>query len=294
MKARYYLVDAFARNVFQGAQVAVCPQADMLSHNQMQSIARELNQHECVFVQSSKESDQRFSLKVFSATEEIDSHGHAMIATAFLLAKLDRIINGECEFEHGNHITQMSVQSSTAGVEKVSFSTNADMQFDDFVPAAAELADILLLEEKDIGLGDHRTTIVGNDHRFLLVPLKNEQALKTAHFNINKWTVSFVASLASRILLYTANQSVVDVDYHARMMGKGIAETEDPAVAPAVPALAVSLFRSHSIERCVIQRGLGKLRQSLIEVEVKQDGAAISQINVGGYAVISAQGDIYL
>ena len=60
MKVHYYLVDAFAREVFQGAQIAVCPQADMLSHFQMQAIARELNQNECIFVQPSADSDRRF------------------------------------------------------------------------------------------------------------------------------------------------------------------------------------------------------------------------------------------
>ncbi|MFW2372721.1 MAG: PhzF family phenazine biosynthesis protein [Gammaproteobacteria bacterium] len=294
MKAHYYLIDAFTHEYFQGAQVAVCPVADMLSELQMQAIARELNQNECVFVQSSSESDRRFCLKVYSSREEINGHGHPMIATAYLLAKLDRLSNGISEFEHRNHITQICIESSADSIQKISFCSKAKIVFDDFVPAAVELAEILHLDEKDIGLLDHQTLIAGSDDNYLLIPVKNELVLKAAHFNINKWTVSFVASLASRILLYTANHSVPDVDYHARMLGKGITEADDPAVAPAVPALAASLFRSHGIQRCTIQRGLGKLRQSLIEVEVESEGADIGQINVGGNAVISAQGDIYL
>lgn len=294
MKVHYYLIDAFARKVFQGAQVAVCPDADMLSHTQMQAIAHELNQNECVFIQSSNENDKRFSLKVYSVTGEISSNGHPLIATAYLLARLNRLSSGMSEFEHDNHVTQICIESSADSINKVRFCSKAKMHYDDFVPSHAELADILHLDEKDIGQENYPLLIAGSDDKFLLVPVKNEAALTAARFNINKWTMSFVASLASRILIYTSNQSVADIDYHARMLGKGITDIDDPAVAPAVPALAASLFNAREIERFTIQRGLGQLRQSVIEAEVENEAGAIRQINVGGYAVISAEGDIYL
>lgn len=47
-------------------------------------------------------------------------------------------------------------------------------------------------------------------------------------------------------------------------------------------------------QQCNIQRGLGKLRQSLIEVEVECEAGNIHQIKAGGYAVISAEGNIFL
>lgn len=294
MKAHYYLIDAFARKAFQGAQVAVCLDADMLSHNQMQAIARELNQNECVFIQSSTKNNKQFSLKVFSTTEEISSNGHPLIATAFLLASLNRISSGISEFEHDGHVTQVCIESSADKIDKVRFCSKAEMYYDDFVPAPAELANILHLDEKGIGQEDYPLLIAGSDDRFLLVPVKNEAALTAARFNVNKWTMSFVASLASRILIYTSNRSVTGIDYHARMLGKGIAETDDPAVAPAVPALAASLFNTCGIERFTIQRGLGQLRQSVIEAEVENEAKIIRQINVGGSAVITAEGDIYL
>lgn len=294
MNVHYYLIDAFASEVFQGAQVAVCPDADALSDRQMQAIAHELNQDECVFAQSSADIDGRFSLKVYSAMGETGSSGHPLIATAYLMAKLNRINTGQCEFEHGEHVTRVCIESSGASIAKVRLCSQAKVHFDDFVPVASELADILYLDEKDIGLQEFPTLIAGSDEPFLLVPVRTEAALKTARFNINKWIMSFVASLASRILLYTANQSLPDIDYHARLLGKGIAETADPAVAPAVPALAACLFNCHGISRSIILRGLGQLRQSMIEVEVESEGTDIRQINVGGCAVISAEGDIYL
>ena len=294
MKVHYYLIDAFAREVFQGAQVAVCLETGVSSHIQRQAIARELNQNECVFVQSSDEGGHHFSLKVYSLAGEISSNGHPLIATAHLLAKLKRINTGLSEFEHGAHKTQICVESSGDRIGKVRFCTKTKIDFDDFVPSAAELAEILHLNEKDIGLEDYPTVIAGGDEKFLLVPVKTEGALISARFNINKWTMSFVASLASRILLYTTSHSVKVVNYHARMLGKGVAEADDPAVAPAVPALAASLFNFQGITECIVQRGLGRLRQSVIEVEVETEGTVIHQINVGGYAVISAEGDIYL
>ena len=43
MNYNYYIADVFTRQLFNGAQIAVFPNADGLSNEQMQLLARELN-----------------------------------------------------------------------------------------------------------------------------------------------------------------------------------------------------------------------------------------------------------
>ena len=50
MNYNYYIADVFTRQIFNGAQIAVFPNADGLSTEQMQLLAMELNLTETVFV----------------------------------------------------------------------------------------------------------------------------------------------------------------------------------------------------------------------------------------------------
>ena len=50
MNYNYYIADVFTRQIFNGAQIAVFPNADGLSDEHMQLLARELNLTETVFV----------------------------------------------------------------------------------------------------------------------------------------------------------------------------------------------------------------------------------------------------
>ncbi|MGZ5060059.1 MAG: PhzF family phenazine biosynthesis protein, partial [Methylobacter sp.] len=48
MKYNYYIADVFTKQIFNGAQIAVFPNAEGLNQQQMQLVARELNLSETV------------------------------------------------------------------------------------------------------------------------------------------------------------------------------------------------------------------------------------------------------
>ena len=50
MQYQYYLIDAFTNEPFQGSPIVVFPEAEGLTDEQMQLIAREMNQTETVFL----------------------------------------------------------------------------------------------------------------------------------------------------------------------------------------------------------------------------------------------------
>ena len=57
MNYTYYIADVFTKQVFNGAQVAVFPEAESLSRKQMALAARELNLTETVFLSKTDGSE---------------------------------------------------------------------------------------------------------------------------------------------------------------------------------------------------------------------------------------------
>jgi PhzF family phenazine biosynthesis protein len=80
---KYYVVDAFAKQIFEGNPAAVCVMAEWLPDDLMQKIAMENNLSETAF--AVKESTE-YRLRWFTPGGEIDLCGHATLATAFVIA----------------------------------------------------------------------------------------------------------------------------------------------------------------------------------------------------------------
>src|SRR5260370_14828825 len=88
MEHRYYTLDVFTNNRFEGNPLAVFTDGDGLSDDQMLAIAREMNLSETVFVQKPSEEEALARLRIFTTKEELKLAGHPVIGTWFLLAEL--------------------------------------------------------------------------------------------------------------------------------------------------------------------------------------------------------------
>ena len=84
---RYYVVDAFADNVFEGNPAGVCPLDAWLPDELMQKIAFENNLSETAFVVP---EDAGFGLRWFTPATEVDLCGHATLTTAFVISRFVR------------------------------------------------------------------------------------------------------------------------------------------------------------------------------------------------------------
>ncbi len=88
MEHRFYTLDVFTHNRFEGNPLAVFTDGDELSDDQMLAIAREMNLSETVFVQKPTEEEALARLRIFTTKEELKLAGHPVIGTWFLLAEL--------------------------------------------------------------------------------------------------------------------------------------------------------------------------------------------------------------
>ena len=85
----FLLVDAFTETALGGNPCAVVLDADELSADQMQRLAREFNQSETAFVRRSKVAE--FGVRYFTPGEEIPLAGHPTIATITALLHTGRL-----------------------------------------------------------------------------------------------------------------------------------------------------------------------------------------------------------
>lgn len=90
-KTTFYVINSFATIPFGGNPAAVFPNADGLSHDTMQLIARQLNLVETVFVLSSETKKADFELRFFTPSEELPVAGHPSIAAWYTLSKTNRV-----------------------------------------------------------------------------------------------------------------------------------------------------------------------------------------------------------
>lgn len=79
---KYFVVDAFADELFRGNPAGVCLLEGELPEERMQSIAFENNLAETAFLRKERDG---YSLRWFTPEVEIDLCGHATLAAAFVL-----------------------------------------------------------------------------------------------------------------------------------------------------------------------------------------------------------------
>src|SRR6185369_6914475 len=82
----FYQLDVFTDRPFTGNPLAVFPEAEGISDDQMQRIANEMNLSETVFVLPSDKALRR--LRIFTPRQELPLAGHPVVGTWNMLARL--------------------------------------------------------------------------------------------------------------------------------------------------------------------------------------------------------------
>ena len=86
MRLPYQTLDVFTQSRFSGNPLAVVQQADQLSDAQMQTIAREFNLSETVFLSAPHNPVHGARARIFTPQSEVPFAGHPTIGAAIALA----------------------------------------------------------------------------------------------------------------------------------------------------------------------------------------------------------------
>lgn len=299
MKYHYYITDVFTKQIFSGAQIAVFPNAEGLSKELMQLIAKELNLTETVFVFHPDKQLTSRRLRIFSPQSEIDFAGHPIIAAAYVLAYCGDIQLTDAitpmVFEQNAGPFNVNISAENNQPSFVQFTRKVSSVIDYFAPSDEELSSFLSLQPSELDHKKYTTRLVSCGVPYLIVPVWRYESVRKAKFSYSAWSSSSAPQTAAQeILLFAPKTPFADADFNARLFGPRIGIHDDPPVGSAMPAFASYLcsfdFMQKGTYTFAVDRGEEKSRRSVLNLEMDHKGEDMLTIRVGGAAVMVAEG----
>ncbi len=298
MRLDFHTLDVFTDTRFGGNPLAVVLDADDLSGEAMQAVAREFNLSETVFVMKPADAANTARLRIFTPARELPFAGHPTVGSAVLLAELER--KPGCAFE-----TTLRLEEKVGLVEVLVRRLGPDAPYAELTaaklpeetgnaPDAGAIAAALSLTKDDIGFAAHHPRLYAAGNEFLFVPLASRQALARARVDSAAWSgIDGVGRVGA--YLYCAGQGG-EADYHARLFAPGDGIVEDPATGSAAATIPGALKAAGALgeggNAIVIAQGEDMGRPSLIRLFADLEDGRIRKVRVGGQAVRVSHGQM--
>ncbi len=301
MNYKYYITDIFTNQIFGGAQLAVFPNADGLTNQQMALVAKELNLSETVFLSQEDSNEPVWKMKIFSPLGEMDFAGHPIVAAAYVLASMGGLEIKEpyssLVFEQNTGAINISVNWKDGAPCFVQFTNKVSPTVDYYTPTEGEIADFLGFDASHIDQKKYSARLVSCGFPYLIVPLYYYETVRKAKFNYAAWSQSIAPQTAAQeILLFSPKTPFQDSNFSVRLVGPNIGLQDDPPVGTAMPAFASYLCSFEHLKKgtytFAVERGAEKSRRSVINLEMDHKGEDELTIRIGGEAVLVAEGSM--
>ena len=276
---KYYTLNAFAKTTEGGNPAGVVFDAEKLSNQTKQEIAKQIGFSETAFVEKSDKAD--FKVTFFTPSGEVDLCGHATIATFFLMLKLNRIQIGKYTQE-----TKAGVLSIEAIKDEIIFMNQNTPEFFETIDKN-EIADSLNISP-DIISENLPVQIVSTGLKDIFIPVKNLKNLFDIQPNFEK-----VANISKKygtigyhiFTLETKNNATA----HCRNLAPLYDIPEEAATGTSSGALSCYLFKygiikGDQINNLVFEQGYSMNRPSEILAQLKINDEKITEVKVGGIA----------
>ncbi|ABQ05275.1 PhzF family phenazine biosynthesis protein [Flavobacterium johnsoniae] len=284
MSLPFYIVDVFADKKYAGNQLAVFLEAQNLSSEQMQQIAREINFAESTFVTKLDRENNKAEIRIFTPAQEMQFAGHPIIGTSWVL--MNKIFdNSPSEIKLEVPIGPIAIQKTEDLIwlkaaqpkfwdvfSKVDFTSFSNLQVSDF--------------ENQFPIQE-----VTTGSAFVLVPLSSKKALENLVLDKDKadqWMKNHCKTDHRGLYFYYLEGSKVFSRLlyvqHNQLM-------EDAATGSASTCLQASLLKNHLAEIEIVNyQGDYIGRPSEIYFKGKLTDTNYD-INIGGKAQFVAKGE---
>ena len=300
---KFYQADVFTSQPFGGNPVAVFPDADGLTDDELQQIAREMNLSETVFVFPPTDPAAVARLRIFTPTQEIPFAGHPVLGTFYVLAQIGRIstqepvtsVVQECNiglFSVELHAEQSRVVRVLMSQPKPEFLDPIDAIDDVYLIGGA-----LSLPKHVIADTKWPLQVVSTGLPVLIVPVRTLTAVRSINPDASAIINVCERFGANGIMVFTTVTVESFASVHARMFAPKIGILEDPATGSAGGALGAYLVQNGVVEvgpttNILIEQGYEIDRPSRILVQVESDDDIIQGVKVGGHCVMVVEGTL--
>lgn len=295
---RFATYDVFTDTRFAGNPLAVVFDGDGLDDAQMQTIAREFNLSETVFVRAPADAQHEASVRIFTPGKELPFAGHPTVGCAIALAE-NRHVEGADNLilvlEEKIGPVRCAVKVAREGASFAEFTAPRLSAKIGAGPSADDAARGLGLAPQDIGFGAHEPSIFSAGVPFAMVPLASREALARAKLASAQTSTTFGAT---ELFLYTRAERDAPYAFRARMFAPEIGIAEDPATGGAAAAFAGVLAAFEDLpdgrHTLPILQGVEMGRPSLIGLEIHIEHSKLTSAHIAGRAVKVSEGVLHL
>ena len=284
--------DVFTNKSFEGNSLAIFPDANGLSDEQMQTLAKEMNLSETTFIlrrEPSVEEQHGIRVRIFTVAEELPFAGHPSLGTAFQLRGASMAPKVVLELNVGKVPVQFEDRAGEAPFGEM---TQMDPKFGpphdrEAVVRAANLRD-----------GDIDPSLpiqtVSTGVPFTIVPLRGLETARNLNIDLRS-SAEYLERTGGKFFYFVTRQvSQREARLHARMI---FYNGEDPATGSAAGCAAAWMV-AHGVaapdERVIIEQGIEMGRPSKIAVRASRKDDRVVNVRVGGNAIEVLRGEVFL
>lgn len=300
---KFYQADVFTAAPFGGNPVAVIPDAEGLSDEQLQQIAREMNLSETVFVFPPTEQAAVARLRIFTPMQEIPFAGHPVLGTFFVLAELGIIsakqpvtrLLQECNIG----LFPVELHSDGGHVERVVMTQPKP----EFLGPVEDTEDLYKVASA-LGLSKHviadtkwPVEVVSTGLPVMIVPVRTLTAVRSIRPDATAIMDLCRRFGAQGLMVFTTVTVEPSATVHTRMFAPSIGIPEDPATGSASGALGAYLVQNGVVDVLPVtdvtaEQGYEIDRPSSIFIQVDSDDDIIQSVKVGGQCVMVIEGTL--
>jgi len=294
MRRRYVTLDVFTLKRFSGNPLAVVFESEGLDTAAMQTIAREFNYPETVFVLPAAYGGHFADLRIFTPVNDLPFAGHPTVGAAVALArggaKQQKFVVGE---KVGPVSCEVSLRDADSG--EATFTLPKLPERIGCLPDKHAMAAGLGLSEGDIG-GDLEGGQWSAGVAFTCVPIRSLSAIAKARPQTDRFEAAFAQGGPGKAFLFCPETMEAGHDFHARMFAPKMGIQEDPATGSAVAAfgglVAAQGKLGDGAHRLRIEQGYEMGRPSQINLTLTVSGGKLVAGQIGGGAVVVTEGAI--
>ncbi len=295
---QFWQVDAFSAEPYLGNPAAVVFQADSLETTEMQSIARQMNLSETVFLCKPAAAEADYRARIFTPRKELPFAGHPTVAAAFTYLTSSAgdpdsdglVLTQEC----GVGLIRIAV-GEYDGAPLFTIDTNApsrrETSFD------RECASRVLGCSVD-DIADAPIEVCSVGLPWMIVPFRSLTGLQGAVPNQGLIETVCNAVEATGITAYSPEAEAIRCDFHVRSFAPGEGITEDPVCGSGNGAAAVHiaahLLNDKDSFAYWAEQGLEIGRMGFARLTVEHNRTGNPSISLGGHAVTVMRGELYI
>jgi trans-2,3-dihydro-3-hydroxyanthranilate isomerase len=295
----YHVLDVFTDTRFGGNPLAVVLDADGLDAQRMQTVAREFNLSETVFVLRPQNPAHTARVRIFTPASELPFAGHPTVGAAALLAEIRATaVAGDAlvVLEEAIGIVRAGVRLRPGAPPYGEFAAPKLPAEAGSLAPPERLAAALGLIPAEIGFENHRPTKYTAGVAFAFVPVASLTAMAKARVAQPHWDAALKGQGLTGAFLYCRQAVHTTSHFHARMFAPDMGITEDPATGSAAAAFAGVVQQFDRLpdgqHRRLIEQGYEMGRPSLIALTMEVEIGKLTAVRIGGHAVRVAEGRI--